>query len=352
MYVFWWHKPLGVEQPTIISSDSSSAADEVLAYLYMTTKRLPVPYRTSYSEMPEAADIHHSSTLRPAEQSTGTAAKPTTFDRTFALTVWRWRFMTWATPWLTKSPMHHKVDDADRETPYVEKPQSGSRTGEENPVEISTETLLARRGRTFLPHNVELQAVGLSYKHGDVTLSKSDVLRWVLAMRLLKDDEAESPDADSSADLQDRLTDRVPDLPPLDLDPSHLDWHLLLAFNISSMLYGGLHALAWNVDFASDTRRFFWRLSTVGVMGFFALSTLVLAVERLLYHEAKAENVALKASYFVLYRLQIAGVRFCAGLLTFLAARTYLSVECYITLTDLPKEAYDMPLWSRFVPHI
>jgi hypothetical protein len=60
----------------------------------------------------------------------------------------------------------------------------------------------------------------------------------------------------------------------------------------------------------------------------------------------------LKASYFALYRLEIAGNMFFAGLLTFLAARTYLLVEYYITLTDLPREAYDMPLWSRFAPHV
>lgn len=347
MYIFWWHKPLDIEQPTIITSEYSSTADEVLAYLHMTTKRLPVPYRTFYSEMAEAADVHYVPTLHQAEQDTGNATESTNFDRTFALTVWRRHFMTWATPWLTKSPIYREANGVDYEMPYKERPKSCTGTGEEDPIEVSTKDLLARRQPTFLPHNVELQPTGMSYKRGDVTLSKSDILRWVLAMKLLKDTES-----DSSADFQNRVTDRVPDLPPLDLDPSHLDWHLLLAFNISSMLYGGLHALAWNIDFASDTRQFLWRLSSVGVMGFFALSTFILAIERMLFHKLKAGNAVQKGSYFVLYRLQIAGVMFCAGLLTFLAARTYLLVECYITLTDLPREAYDMPLWSRFIPHV
>jgi hypothetical protein len=283
MYIFWWHKPLDVEQPTIICSKSSSAADEVLAYLYMTTKRLPVPYRRFYSELPEAADIHYVPIFRQAEQKTGNASESTNFHRTSAMTVWRRRLTIWVAPWLTKSPIYHEVNGVDREASYVERPKSRPGAEEERPVEISIEDLLARRQPTFLPRNVELQPTGLSYKHGDVTLSQLDVLRWVLAMKPLKDTMAESPEVDSSANFQNHIADRVPDLPPLDLDPSHLDWHLLLAFNISGMLYGGLHALAWNADFASDTRRVLWRLSSVGVMGFFALSTLVLAIERMLF---------------------------------------------------------------------
>ena len=343
MYAFWWHKPLDVEQPTIISAELFPAADNVLAFLYMTTKRLPVPYRMSYSDMSEAADTHYVPTSHPVVQDTGNATRPTNLERTSVLAPWRRRVTVWVTSQVSKSPSYQKDNSIDSDVFYEKRPESRPASDGENAVKISIEDLKARQQRTVLPHNVELQPTGLSYKLGDVKLSKSDILRWVLAMVLLKEAGAEGRQANSSADSRDRVTDRVSDLPPLDLDPDHLDWHLLLAFNISSMLYGGLHALAWNADTASDSRKVLWRLSTIGVMGFFAISTLVLYIERILFHKPKAENVALKASYFVLYRLELAGTMFCAGLLTFLAARTYLLVECYITLTDLPKEAYDMP---------
>ena len=352
MYAFWWHKPLDVEQPTIVSVESFPAADSVLAFLYMTTRRLPVPYRISYSEMPEAANIHCASVSHAVAQDTGSATRSTNLERTSALTAWRRRVTMLITPRVSESPPDQKVNVIDSEMFYEKRPGSRPASEGESPVKISIEDLKARQQRTFLPHNVELQPTGLSYKLGDVKLSKSDILRWVLAMALLKDEEAEARQANSSAESRDCVTDRVSDLPPLDLDPNHLDWHLLLAFNISSMLYGGLHALAWNSDFGSDSRKFLWRLSTIGVMGFFAISTLILYIERMLFHKPKAENMALKASHFVLYRLELAGIMFCAGFLTFLAARTYLLVECYITLTDLPKEAYNMPQWTRFIPHL
>jgi hypothetical protein len=350
MYMFWWHKPLDIERPTIISTESHPAADNVLAYLHMTTKRLPVTYRMAYSEMPEAADMHWVSTWHTAEQNLDAATRSPNFERTSVLAAWRRRVTTWVKPWFTESPEYNSIG---LDEWYVERPRPRpcAGVGEESPVTVSIVDLLARRQHTRLPHDVELQPTGLSCKH-DVELSKSDTLRWVLAMALLKETDPKNLEAQSSADSWNRVADRASDLPPLDLDPNHLDWTLLLAFNISSMLYGGLHAIAWNAHFASGHRRALWHLSSAGVMGFFAISTLILYVERKLFHKPKAVNVALKATHFVLYRIELAGTLFFAGLLTFLAARTYLLVECYISLTDLPKEAYNVPQWSAFVPHI
>jgi hypothetical protein len=347
MYMFWWHKPLDVERPTIISTESHPAADNVLAYLHMTTKRLPVTYRMAYSEMPEAADMHWVSTSYTVEQNLGAATRPPNFERTSVLTAWRRRVTTWVKPWVTESLEYNTIDLEEWDE---ERPRPCAGVGEESPVMVSIDDLLKKK-HTHLRHNVELQPTGLSCKH-DVKLSKSDILRWVLAMALLKETDPKGLEAQLSVDSWNRVADRVSDLPPLDLDPNHLDWHLLLAFNISSMLYGGLHAIAWNAYFASGHRRALWHLSSVGVMGFFAISTLILYIERKLFHKPKAVNVALKATHFVLYRIELAGTLFFAGLLTFLAARTYLLVECYISLTDLPKEAYDVPRWSAFVPHI
>lgn len=155
-----------------------------------------------------------------------------------------------------------------------------------------------------------------------MTLRPSDVRRWVLALPLRRDNEAECFGDEANANFQRRVVSRAPDLPPLDLDSKDLDWSLLLAFNISSILYGGLHALAWNAEFHSDTRRGLWRLSCVGVMGFFALCSLMLYIERVLFEAPKAKTKSLRACHFVLYRLGLAGITFFSGLWTFLAART------------------------------
>lgn len=86
MYGFWWHKPLDFEQATVIDAP---ATDNLLAYLYMISKRLLVPYRARYSDTPEVADIRYGSRSHSCERGTDRSEQPTTSDRSSALSTWR-----------------------------------------------------------------------------------------------------------------------------------------------------------------------------------------------------------------------------------------------------------------------
>jgi hypothetical protein len=66
------------------------------------------------------------------------------------------------------------------------------------------------------------------------TKSSGYEIRWQLAADLLSDSAVPTQLVYGSAG----------DLPPLDIDPTNLNKALMAAFNISGILYGGIHLLA------------------------------------------------------------------------------------------------------------
>lgn len=55
--------------------------------------------------------------------------------------------------------------------------------------------------------------------------------------------------------------------------------------------------------------------------------------------------------FFLLLKLAF-DVAVVALIILYVVARVYLVVECFINLAHLPPSAYQLPQWSRYVPHI
>ena len=201
-----------------------------------------------------------------------------------------------------------------------------------------------------------LVATSIRNEYGDIILKQEDIRRWQMAENLLIEDLSRRIDDD---DWQATITDRSKNWPPIDVDPKIIDWSLLLAFNISGILYGGLHVLAWNAKFATDKQGGLWRLASCFIIGFAPASTLVLLTEKLFFAVVNARTVGhtstkrFSESFFnLMYRYKIWLVLFFLGLLAYLWARVYLVVECFISLFHSPDGVYNLPPWSAYVPHI
>lgn len=141
----------------------------------------------------------------------------------------------------------------------------------------------------------------------------------------------------------------------MDFDPNDLDWGLLLAFNASGVLYGGLHLLAWNAEFSTDIQKGLWRLASLLIMIIMPASTIILLTENLMFMVIDAKKVGyriMEALYEGLHRRGVMQVSFLLGLLAYLCARVYLVVECFISLLHSPVEVYNLPVWSAYVLHI
>ncbi|KAG7006666.1 hypothetical protein G7Y79_00013g034380 [Physcia stellaris] len=228
IYLFWWSKPLDVRQPMLIKGP---LAESLLAFFWMSTKGLPVPYRGSLmleTEMSYLSLVAEGNTLSGHDPEMANTKKESVTQeiplnqRLQRLGI---RELWWnATPLLT---MFWNTHIAKRKS--------------SNSDEKATSVKLPR-GKT-LPRS------RIRNDHEDVILEEEDIRRWHLAEDLLIKYKATGEDTR----YEDTVTDRSSNWPPVDIDPKRLDKSLFIAFNVSGILYGGLHLLAWNAEFRTIT---------------------------------------------------------------------------------------------------
>ncbi len=122
----------------------------------------------------------------------------------------------------------------------------------------------------------------------------------------------------------------------------------LIAFGFSAgaLIYGGLHALAWFAHFDSSTEQLLWRTSACVIMG--GLPVIWILSRRL---DDKSFTDLSKWVLNGLIHLSTL-VPSVLVLLAYILARGYLVVECFINLSHLPAEVYEVPRWSAYFPHI
>ena len=145
---------------------------------------------------------------------------------------------------------------------------------------------------------------------------------------------------------------------------------------LSSLLYGGLHLLAWPAHFSTMQQALAWRISGVAIISgspalvIYAMlgwiykpddmhttwkhstSNWMKALEKLRRVisrwwqrcEEKGEAFWFGASSIVILVLST----FC---LLYVVARVYLIVEAFISLGQCPEQVYMEPEWSRYFPH-
>jgi hypothetical protein len=178
------------------------------------------------------------------------------------------------------------------------------------------------------------------------------------------------------------LVKRISNLPKFDRILSDFTQFLfLLGFMLSGLFYGGIHLLAWNGPFATRAERILWQISGITiagpglyVVGAFAVVSVMGLTVLVLYCIRKMWSIiphrALIEKYFDLLvtilkgplkiigyiLLGIISIPLSIGFLFFaplyLFARTYILVECFISLAHLPDAVFDLPQWSVYVPHI
>ena len=323
---------MDIEQPVSIRGRQ---AEHLLAFFWMTTDRLPIAYR---GEREGEAEMRYLS-ISPNEDGQLSAAQVRSQLglKKIAMSGRYLNRPSAAEQLSSLSPMKNLPWRSDRAK------------NEASNVEQELASIMLGKGD-------RLVATSIRNEYGDIILKQEDIRRWQMAENLLIEDLSRRIDDD---DWQATITDRSKNWPPIDVDPKIIDWSLLLAFNISGILYGGLHVLAWNTKFATDLQGGLWRLASCFIIGFAPASTLVLLTEKLFFAVVNARTVGHKStkrfseSFFnLMYRYKIWLVLFFLGLLAYLWARVYLVVECFISLFHSPDGVYNLPPWSAYVPHI
>ena len=116
-----------------------------------------------------------------------------------------------------------------------------------------------------------------------------------------------------------------------------------LLLSLASCIFGGLHLFAWESSFVSQTEQGLWRVSALYITSMGALAGVYVIANEII------ELQKFCAPFFVLrfvYEACISVLPLC-----YLGARIFLIVEAFISLRDLPVEAYQTPNWTQLIPH-
>ena len=218
-------------------------AEHLLAFFWMTTDGLPVAYRGQNKGRAEVRYLSISSReddkLSSAEKTSDKASSKEMpsigrqLNRPSAWEEFSKIFSTHQAPW--KSHF------------------AGSKVRD---LEMTSTSTKLTKGR-------KLPSTNIRNEYEDILLKQKDVRRWQMAEDLLTEELSRR-----SNDWQATITDRSRNWPSIDLDAKNIDWRLLLAFNASGVLYGGLHVLAWGAKFATWQQEALWRIASVFVIGF------------------------------------------------------------------------------------
>ncbi|MCJ1301592.1 hypothetical protein MMC08_004393 [Hypocenomyce scalaris] len=120
---------------------------------------------------------------------------------------------------------------------------------------------------------------------------------------------------------------------------------------LASMIYGGLHAMAWNEYFPSESEKLMWRFSSIYIAssGLLWLSVNLLAQVWPAF-DRYWERVLEMKSHWMTYGVLGFACTVCGLVYGF--ARLFLVIEAFVSVRKLPAGAYQTADWTDVFPHL
>ncbi|KAK3619489.1 hypothetical protein LTR56_023990 [Elasticomyces elasticus] len=119
---------------------------------------------------------------------------------------------------------------------------------------------------------------------------------------------------------------------------------ILAGFTLAGVVYGMIHLSAWNAPFPSVSQMWLWRASAITLIS----SPVFLIIGLMGDYDANESD----GNVCSLFCAPFSFAFMVIGVLCYITARAYLVVECFIGLSHLPPDAFLVPHWSRYFPHI
>ena len=395
-YVFWWHKPLDIRDPTVIHGEE---IPELCALMYMCSKiSTQFPRGDSRCNIPEIEALIYYDTNDKSGVVNDASSRSETASNQFqapslerqASSVISYNEDQSATH-RNKEAQNHNVLVQKKELPnhscvsildfegfrkYVllPEPAAPSRTI----VSLYNGQSLAgtrlgpfERSKAFEPIRISAEEYN-SHFATSVTLGRSGefygkpyivvhldpthIKRWQLAARVMSKYFRLGIDSGKTFNLYGKqfLEYCALDWPGLYGDgvygPDNLPF---IAISMAAAAYGGLHASAWRNLFPTAIEGLLWKISSLLITSSGFCFCFYLTLIRL-YHE----TAILDSFHNVIQFLQHPVFRYLAytfGCLIFAvyaAARLFLVLEAFISLREMPIDVYTTPTWTQFLPHL
>jgi len=315
IYIFWWHKPLDIKEPQVLSGEWMPS---FYAWMWM------------------ASDIGEREIVFPRD----------------AKTTYEFHYLSWV------------LEDEQKDIP------------QDQPVELSKSSRLF--GFSF-DDRTKKRRFGDEPARQTVHLSIEGVRRWRLAS--VAKQIIDKPLSELSQLLKltlflrenliaygEYLAPYIPDWSFGLIEPRTVvdELQSILMLVMVGVVYGGLHASAWNDFFPTLQEQMLWRISSIAVMSF-GTFTASFCVSLIIYNKYKDEHllrwigtlisqvdtatsgwgkgVDLIIYVFVMGLLVLSTLLYCSF-------RVFLIVGSFISLRQQPSGVYLTPSWSQLLPHL
>jgi hypothetical protein len=127
----------------------------------------------------------------------------------------------------------------------------------------------------------------------------------------------------------------------------HVNFVTALIITLTSVVYGGLHTLAWQYSFSSKYERLLWQISSV-VTSSSGLGLFAFSMSRMFNHPW------MRGARSPFHNTMCFGIKWIAYTMILLniASRAFLFVESFVALPNSPNSTYEIPSWTSYIPHL
>jgi hypothetical protein len=386
MYIFWWNKPLLPTEPIIIRHNDENELAPLVAFMYSSsemsghqTSPSAVKAQTivktllanilQYSTTPEMEGLcircdsaDFSDTIAPTAQPQLELRMPSaapSFSASVQESLERTESPTTEENARSFRPQAKSMPDT--RLSVVQAPQSCLQLIQDSRDKEK------EKGTAFFERRPRVIHNATKNKHPPSS-SSSDQKRWTLIEQALQNTPSLLPDriflSHEITSTSSLCPSRCIHLKPEQLVATHIsNWpsnDLLRNVNglvvgmtlwLANLCYGAFHLAAWNDHFPSSAEKWLWRISAAYIAfcgGFWViLNSAVSKWARLNTFWEKWMD----GEKSLLQSLTLGATVIVCGL-SLTLARLYVVVEAFLSIRQLPIEAYRTPQWTDVFPHL
>jgi hypothetical protein len=122
---------------------------------------------------------------------------------------------------------------------------------------------------------------------------------------------------------------------------------LTRSFAIAGLFYGSVHLLVWNRPFRSEIDELLWKMSSLTIL----TSGVPGVIGGLCFDVYEAYEESSSMRNFLSICLSLFWGILSLFMLFYVFCRTFIIVECFLDVFHLPDSAFEVPKWSQYFPH-
>ena len=125
---------------------------------------------------------------------------------------------------------------------------------------------------------------------------------------------------------------------------------LMVLLPIFGSIFGGLHCLAWNFTYPTQTERTLWRIASLSIAVTPTGFMILIMIYGTMVNFSRARREKWQGLWTLLELLLLAIIMLPIGF--YVLARLVLLVEAFVLLRHQPADVFQTIDWIKFLPHV